>query len=471
MPTGKRPGYRVPDTATSLRGARVTVVGLGIEGVDLVRFLCGEGAEVTVSDARAAEALSVSLAAIEGCDARLSLGANRPKAAAGADLLFVSQGVPSSNPVLVEAETRGVPISSMLGLFLTRCPAPVTGITGSAGKTTTTRLVAAMLDAAAVEHVVGGNIGVGLLSLLEDIRPATCVVAEISHSQLDRLDTSPHLACVTNVSPNHLDRYAWSEYVDLKWRILRHQGDDDIAVLNADDEITRGFATRAPGRVVTTSTMGPTAGDGASLEGGVIVRTRRGERTEVMRRHQVALRGDHNVENVLSAVAVASELGVEPEVMGRAVSEFTGVEHRLEPVATVGGVEYVNDSIAVSPTRTLAGLRACATAVVLLLGGRDRRLPKQELGAEAARRCRAVVTFGEAGPLYAAAVRDAPGGAAVELREVSTVCEAVEVASKLARPGDVVLFSPAGASFDAYPNFEERGAAFRAAVHRLEGGV
>jgi UDP-N-acetylmuramoylalanine--D-glutamate ligase len=467
MGGGSRPGPPTADEGPGLRGARVSVVGLGIEGVDLVRFLTAEGADVTVSDARTAEALSESLAAIEGCEAVLSLGANRPEAAAGAEVVFVSQGVPSSNPVLREATERGIPISSMLGLFLERCPAPVTGITGSAGKTTTTSLVGAMLDTAGVEHVVGGNIGVGLLSLLGDIGRDTCVVAEISHSQLERLSTSPHIACVTNVTPNHLDRYSWSEYVDLKGRILRHQAIDDVAVLNLDNDITRGFVARAPGRVVTTSARGAIPGDGAVLAGGAILRTLRGETVEVMQRDQIALRGDHNVENVLAAVAVASQLGLGTEVMGRAVSAFSGVEHRLEPVATVAGVQYVNDSIASSPTRTVAGLRSCTSPVVLLLGGRDRQLPKRDLGLEAARRCRAVVTFGEAGHLYAAAVRDAAGGDAVPVQEVSTVEEAVEAASTLALEGDVVLFSPAGASFDAYRNFEERGGAFRDAVHQL----
>jgi UDP-N-acetylmuramoylalanine--D-glutamate ligase len=448
----------------------VTVVGLGIEGVDLVRFLSAEGADVTVSDTRQADDLADSLEAIHGCGATLSLGANRPVVTASTDVVFVSQGVPSSNPVVAAAQARGVTISSMLGLFLERCPVPVTGITGSAGKTTTTSLVGAMLDAAGLPHVVGGNIGVGLLSLLDQIGPETRVVAEMSHSQLERLTISPHVACVTNVTPNHLDRYTWSEYVDLKWRILCHQSGDDTAVLNVDNDLTRSFVARAPGRVVTTSMRTAIAGDGAMLAGDVVVRTLGGQTADVVRRQEIRLLGDHNVENVLSAVAVAGELGLSPEDIGTAVRCFRGVEHRLETVSTVDGVSWVNDSIASSPTRTVAGLRACTAPVVLLLGGRDRRLPKRELGIEATRRCRAVVTFGEAGSQYAAAVRGAPGGEAVAVREVTTVEEAVETARALARPGDVVLFSPAGASFDAYRNFEERGRTFRAAVRRLERG-
>ena len=452
-----------------LDGVPVCVVGLGIEGVDLVRFLVREGAAVVVSDMRPAEALTESLTAIAGCDVSLRLGDDHLDVPAGTEAVFVSQGVPTSNPLLQLAMAAGVPISTMLGLFLDLCPVAVTGITGSAGKTTITSLVGAVLDTAGLTHVVGGNIGVGLLGLLDDIGPRTVVVVEMSHAQLERVATSPHVACVSNVTPNHLDRFTWSEYVDLKRQILRYQTADDVAVLNLDNEVTRGFADDVHGRLVTTSMRTAPAGDGATLLDGNVVLTRAGETSAVMSRDEIRLRGDHNVENVLLAVAIAGKLGVGPAVIREAVGAFTGVEHRLQPVAIVAGVRYVNDSIASSPTRALAGLRACQEPVVMLLGGRDRRLPKEELAAEVGRRCRAVVTFGEDGHLFAAAVRDAPRGAAVVRREVTTLEEAVEAAAALAREGDVVLFSPGAASFDAYRGFEERGTAFRAAVDRLGG--
>ncbi|MEX2447110.1 MAG: UDP-N-acetylmuramoyl-L-alanine--D-glutamate ligase [Dehalococcoidia bacterium] len=453
----------------NLGEAKVTVVGLGIEGIDLVRFLAAEGAEVTVSDARPAEHLSDALAAIEDTGARLSLGANRVEDTERADAVFVSQGVPSSLPALRAAEANGVPISSMLGLFLERCPAPVAGITGSAGKTTTTALVGAMLDAAEEPHVVGGNIGVGLLSLLPEITPRTKVVAELSHTQLERVDRSPEVACVTNVTPNHLDRFSWADYVDLKRRIFRFQKPDDAAVFNLDDEVSRGFIEEAPGRVLATSRRRALPGDGAALEGERVVRVLDGEVAEVMPRAEIALRGEHNVENVLSAVAVGALLGISPEATAEAVRAFTGVPHRLEPVATVRGVLYVNDSIATAPERTLAGMRSFEERLVLLLGGRDKNLPVRALGEEVVRRCRAVVPFGEASELYARAVRETPGGEAVALRQVAEVPDAVEAAATLAEPGDVVLFSPAGTSFDAYRNFEARGRAFREAVESLGG--
>ena len=450
----------------------MTVIGLGIEGIDLVRFLTSEGAHVTVSDARPPEQLVTQLAAIEGCDARLSLGANRVEDAVEADALFVSQGVPNDLPALVAAEAKGVPVSSMLGVFLDRCPAPVCGITGSAGKTTTTALVGAMLEAAEIDHVVGGNIGVGLLAQLPSVSATTKVVVEMSHTQLERVSRSPEVACVTNVTPNHLDRFTWDAYVGLKRRVFRFQHPGDAAVFNVDDEVARGFSEEARQigtRVLTSSRRTRIAADGAMLEGDRIVRVLDGDAAEVMRRDEIALRGEHNVENVLSAVAAASLLGVSPEAAARAVRAFAGVPHRLEPVAVVDGVSYINDSIATAPERTLAGMRSFTEPLVLLLGGRDKNLPTSALGEEIVRRCRAVIAFGEATDLYAGAVRSTPGSDRVLLRQVADVPSAVRAAAEVAESGDVVLFSPAGTSFDAYQNFEARGQAFREAVAALRG--
>ncbi|TAK73504.1 MAG: UDP-N-acetylmuramoyl-L-alanine--D-glutamate ligase [Dehalococcoidia bacterium] len=456
----------------NLRGARVTVIGLGIEGIDLVRFLAAEGARVTVSDMRSADQLRDALRAIADSNATPSLGGNRVEDVIEADAVFVSQGVPSTLPALVAARERGIPLSSMLELFLERCPAPVTGITGSSGKTTTTSLTGAMLEASGQDYVVGGNIGVGLLSLLPQITPTTRVVAEMSHSQLERVHRSPHVACVTNVTPNHLDRYSWDEYIELKRNIVRYQGTDDVAILNYDNEITRSFAASTPARVLHTSRFEAIPGDGAVLDDGVLVRVLGGAREAVVPRSEVALRGEHNVENLLLAIAVASQIGCSAADCAQTARTFTGVLHRLEPVATAGGVLWVNDSIATTPERTLAGLRAYTEPLVLLLGGRDKYLPNDEMAAEAVRRCRAVVAFGESGDLYADAVREAARAAGSDLpvRRVETVEDAVATASGLVRAGDVVLFSPAGTSFDRYRNFEERGEAFRVAVRALGEG-
>ncbi|MPZ99766.1 MAG: UDP-N-acetylmuramoyl-L-alanine--D-glutamate ligase [Dehalococcoidia bacterium] len=451
----------------NLQGARVTVVGLGIEGIDLVRYLSAEGARVTVSDARPPEALGDALAAIEAAAPVLSLGANRPEDLVTADAVFVSQGVPAELPALREARERGVPISSMTALFMDRCPAPLTGITGSSGKTTTTALLGAMLAEAGADYVVAGNIGVGMLSMLDRVRPETRVVVELSHTQLQSVGHSPHLACVTNVTPNHLDRFSWAEYVALKRRIFEYQGQGDCVVLNLDDEVCAGFATEAPAAVAMTSMHRDVPGDGAMLRGGAVVRRTGGEERAVLPRDEIRLRGEHNVANVLAAVALAAQLDLDDAAIAGAVRGFEGVAHRLQPVGMHGGAQYINDSIATTPERTLAGIRSFTETVVLLLGGREKHLPMGELAREAQQHCRAVVTFGEAADLFASAVREAATGGRPRVEQATGVEDAVRAASRLARPGDVVLFSPAGTSFDAYPNFEARGRAFVQAVQSL----
>ena len=451
----------------NLNGARVTVVGLGVEGIDLVRYLAAEGARVTVSDARSREDLAEAITAIAGCDAALSLGENRAADLVEADCVFVSQGVPQELPALAAARERGVPLSSMTRLFMERCPAPIAGITGSSGKTTTTALIGAMLDATSDDYVVGGNIGTGLLSLLDRVGPETKVVVEFSHTQLESVTQSPHLACVTNVTPNHLDRYSWTSYVDLKRRIFSYQRPEDVAIFNVDDEVAAGFASEAPGAVEYTAMRRPLPGDGVELRGEAIVRVAGGRSIELMSRDEIPLRGDHNVANVLSALAVSTHLDVDDAVAAAAIRSFAGVPHRLEPVVTVAGVDYVNDSIATTPDRTLAGIRSFDQPIVLILGGRDKHLPLRELAAEVRERCRAVVTFGEAAELFGGAMRD--GAPDLELRETATVEEATRVAAELASAGDVVLCSPAGTSFDAYRGFEQRGDAFRRAARALAG--
>ncbi|HRC61613.1 MAG TPA: Mur ligase family protein, partial [Dehalococcoidia bacterium] len=307
------------------------------------------------------------------------------------------------------------------------------------------------------------------LGLLERINPHTRVMIELSHTQLETVTRSPELACVTNVTPNHLDHYSWSAYVALKRRIFQFQRPEDTCVFNLDNEVSASFARETPGRVAYTSLVRSLPGDGVALVDGVVTRFEGSTSFAVAARSDIRLRGQHNVENVLSAVALASRLGVSDQQAAAAIRTFTGVPHRLEPVATIADVVYINDSIATTPERTLAGMRSFEQPLVLLLGGRHKYLPVGELASEATRRCRAVIAFGEAGEMFASAVRDADGGSSVQVEQVADVETAVRAAHRLAQAGDVVLFAPAGSSFDAYPNFERRGAAYREAVRQLAG--
>ncbi len=448
----------------------VTVLGLGIEGVDLARYLASRGANVTISDAKSADALAPQIQELGNLSVNFSLGENKVRDIASADLLFVSQGVPLTLPAVEAAREAGVPISSMTKLFLERCTGKVIGITGSSGKTTTTALVGAMFAAAGRRHVVGGNIGTGLLALLDCITPETSVVLEMSHSQLETAEISPHIACVLNVTPNHLDRYTWEEYMALKLRILRSQSADDIAVLNLDDDVTGSLATETPARIVWFSARTAPSGSAAAFVRGDAIFWRRGTaETKLLTFDEIPLRGAHNVQNVLAAVAIAGAAELPLDAVASAVREFTPVPHRLELVGEIGGAAYYNDSIATTPERAIAGIRSFDEPVVVLLGGREKFLPLEELAEEAVRRCRAVVCFGEAGGQLEEALASAAGEADSELpiERVETLREAIGLAGTLAHPGDVVLVSPACASYDAYENFEQRGQDVRRVVQQL----
>ena len=467
-----------------MKDTRVLVVGLGIEGVALARFLAGRGARVTVTDDKPAEALTARMDQLAGLPVRYALGGTDPALAGEADTVFVSQSVPLTLPLLVEAWQRGVPVGSIVTVAYELFRGKVAAVTGSSGKTTTTSLVSAMFTAAGRDHVLAGNIGAWPLEELADAPADTWAVLEISHTQLQLTWRSPHVACVTNVTPNHLDQFTWDQYVDLKRNHVRHQTAEDLAVLNLDDEVSRGFERDTRGEVLHFSMAGDLPGDGAFLRENSIIWRRAGRETPVLPAAEIPLRGRHNVENVLAATAVAGAAGIPMEAVAAAVRTFRAVPHRLEKVAVVDGVSYYNDSIATAPERTLAGMRSFHEPLVLLLGGRDKKLPLEELAEECRTRCRAVITFGEAGRLFAHAVRagisprrhegtenENGGGGQPDdgpaIIEAGRLPEAVKLAAEVSRPGDVVLLSPAGTSFDAYANFERRGEHFRQLVAEL----
>ena len=448
----------------SYRGLRVGVVGLGVEGQDAVRFLHGEGAAaIIVSDQKPAERLREQTQTLAGIPFRLESGGNDVSIAERVDALFVSQGVADDLPLLVAARARGVPITATTRLFLQRCPAPVIGITGSAGKTTTTALVGEIFAAAGRSAFVGGNIGTDLLSRLAEIDAASTVVLEISHTQLMRTDRSPQLAAVLNITPNHLDQFTWNEYVDLKRHLVRHQRGEDIVVLPTDDATARSLAADTPAllhRFGVDAHRGP----GAYTAAGRVVWHDGSQAHEVLPISAIRLRGAHNLQNVLAAVSIAGASGASPEAAAKAIAAFGRVPHRLEEIATVDGALYVNDSIATAPERTIAALRSYDAPAVLLLGGRDKRLPLETLADEIAHKARAVIGFGEAGDTFLAPLRGAAAAGSPILRRAERLEEAVTAAREEARPGDVVLLSPAGTSFDAYDDYAARGRHFAALV-------
>jgi len=462
-----------------LAGKHVVVLGMARQGKALGRWLPTVGARVTLSDTRRADQLAADMAEFAGQPVEFVLGGHPLNLLDGCDVLCVSGGVPLTLPVVQEAFRRGVWVTNDAQLFLERCPAPVLGITGSAGKTTTTALVGAMCRASGVRTWIGGNIGEVLLDVLSQIAPEDVVVMELSSFQLELMTVSPAIAAVLNVTPNHLDRHGTMEaYAAAKAHIYLHQKPPDVAVFGRDDPVARRMSANAPARMAEFS-MREAVPSGAYLQDDYLLVTvgdsAPGTAFEVVcHRNAIRLRGDHNLLNTLAACAVAGAGYVPAEAMRAAIESFTGVEHRLETVAVIDGVTWVNDSIATAPERVIAALHSYREPVVLLAGGRDKKLPWDELAALAVTKCRAVIAFGEYGPQVAEhmnrAWSQAPEAMIERVAVVETLDQAVELARQVARPGDVVLLSPGGTSYDAYRDFAERGQHFRELVHSI-GGV
>jgi UDP-N-acetylmuramoylalanine--D-glutamate ligase len=455
-----------------LGGKRVVILGLARQGTALARWLCEIGARVTVSDLRHHDQLVEFLDELDGLDITYVLGEHPDWMLDRADLLCLSGGVPIDAPIVREAQRRGIRLGNDAQLFIERCPCHVIGITGSAGKTTTTSLVGAMCDAAGMLAWVGGNIGNPLIADLPYIRPDDVVVMELSSFQLEIMTASPHVAAILNVTPNHLDRHRTMEaYTEAKARILAAQVVGDVAVLGLDDPIAASLAGRAGHEVAYFSGRTP-VDVGAWLVNDTLVCRPRFDlpMEKVCTIGDINLRGYHNVLNTLAACAIAGVAGVPIPAMKKAIIAFKPVEHRLEVVREIGGVTWINDSIATAPERVIAALRAYSDKpVVLLLGGRDKKLPWGELAVLALQVCRAIITFGEAAPMIAQTIgelREAQGRE-TPVEQVGTLEEAIRLAQHLAQPGDVVLLSPGATSYDAYVDFAARGAHFKQIVGQL----
>ena len=449
-----------------LRDQRATVVGLAREGVDLARFLSRHGAKVLVTDIRSADALGEPLASLADLPLRYALGGHPVEQALEADVVYVSPGIPPTIPLIQEARARGLPISSSTKLFFDRCVAPIVGITGSSGKTTTTALVGRIFNAAGRRALVGGNIGVPLLSRLDEIDRDAWVILELSSFQLESLDQSPHVAAITNITPNHLDRHAsMAEYTEAKANIVRYQVPADWAVFNADDRGSAGLQTRARRLEFSLSR----AVDGAFLDGERLTLRANGRSNVVCQTSELRLRGRHNVANVLTACAVASAAGIAPDAMREVVTTFAGVDHRLQLIQVIDDVRYYDDSIATSPERSIAAIEAFeGESIILLAGGRDKHLPMEAWGRKIAASVHELVLFGECAPLVERAAR-AAGMPAERITHAGTVESATGIAHVIARKGDVVLLSPGGTSYDQFRDFEERGGHFARWVRSLAG--
>jgi UDP-N-acetylmuramoylalanine--D-glutamate ligase len=449
---------------------KFVVLGLARQGIALARWLAAQGAAVTLSDVKPAEQLQAAIESLRDVEVKYVLGGHPLSLLDECDVLCLSGGVPIDLPIVSEAQKQGIALTNDAQLFMERCPAPIVGLTGSAGKTTTATLVGEIMRAAHHTTWVGGNIGNPLIADLDSIMPMDCVVMELSSFQLELMTASPHVAAVLNITPNHLDRHPSMEaYIAAKAHILDYQTFGDIAVLGYDDAIARKLAGRANGYVRFFS-RDKIIGRGAFLRGDRLVVVQNQE-VEVCPLSDIQLRGAHNVLNVLAACALSAAMYVEPEVMAQVIREFKGVAHRLQLIRDFNGVRYYDDSIATAPERLMAGVQAFDEPIVLLAGGRDKHLPWEDAAKLIVARVRELIVFGEMADLVQGAVEaqlaQSEARTLERIHHVATLDEAMATAARLARSGEVVLLSPGGTSFDAFKDFAERGDKFQEFVRAL----
>lgn len=462
--------FTIQEYLDTLKGKKVAVLGIGISNTPLIHMLLRAGAKVTACDKRMREDFGGQIEELESLGCTVYLGGDYLDHLVGHDVIFRTPGMRPDLPQLLEAVESGSQLTSEMEVFFQVCPCPIIGITGSDGKTTTTTIIAQLLEAEGYNVYLGGNIGKPLLPDVGMMEESDYAVVELSSFQLMTMDLSPHIAVVTNLAPNHLDVHkSMGEYISAKENIFTHQHPKDRVILNADNEITASFAPTAPGQVTLFSRKGEPAGSAVFLRDNTIwVRDGEGERA-VLPREGILLPGDHNVENYMAAIGAVNGL-VKDETIRDFAGKFNGVEHRIELVRTLNGVRYYNDSIASSPTRTMAGLKCFPEKLILIAGGYDKHIPFDDLGPAIVEHVKLLILTGDTSAKIRAAVEAAPEYAegAPAIQEYKDFGDAVRAAHRCAQEGDVVILSPACASFDKFKNFMERGNTFKRLVKELE---
>ena len=451
---------------------KVTVMGLGLfgGGVGVAKFLVSQGADVIVTDLKSAEELSASLKLLNGLPVKFRLGKHSEGDFADTDMLVVNPAVPDDSRFLQIACDNNVHIDSELNIFFRLVPAPIIGITGSNGKSTTTSLLGEMLKEAGIKTWVGGNIGVSLLEHLDEIKPDDVVVLEISSFQLDllsRIEMSPHISIVTNIAPNHLDRHKTMEnYIGAKKTMIRYQTEDDYTILNYDDPALREWEGECKSRILWFSAT-------KELEHGAFLRN-----SEIIINHnsnviscpiQTNIKGNHNRLNMMAASYAAIAMHADVGSIKNAIAGFTGLEHRLEYVDTINEVQYYNDSKATTPEAAIAGIKAFDNPTILIAGGYNKKVSLSQFARECAKNTKCVILVGGTANNIQELIQDVKGEKAEPDVYIATYLdESVRKAYAIAETGDVVLLSPACASYGMFTNYEERGKRFKELVHRLE---
>ena len=450
-------------------GRRVLILGAARQGLALARWLTLHGARVTLSDMRSEADLRVVRESLAEYAIHWELGGHPLEMLDSTDVLCLSGGVPLTLPIVAEAMKRGIPLSNDSQIFMEAVPCKTIGITGSAGKTTTTTLVGNMAkNAYGDKAYIGGNIGDPLINYVDNMQTDDLAILELSSFQLDQMTISPNVAAILNVTPNHLDRHGTMEaYIAAKARILEFQSEKDAAVLGRDDKGSWSLRNKVHGKLYTFSLDELEEGlNGTYLQDGLLNLRDGDAYLPLILREKITLRGDHNVSNVLAAFAIGHAAGFPLDSMLEAVDDFRGVPHRLELVRELRGVRWYNNTIATAPERTIAAIRAFDEPIVLLLGGRDKDLPWNDLLRLVSERVDHVVLFGEAADKIQKMMVGLDAKRFTVTR-TDKLHEAVVKAAEVAEAGDVVLLSPGGTSFDEFKDFAERGERFREWVQAL----
>ncbi len=451
----------------SIKHKRIAVIGIGVSNTPWIELLLRSGCHVTACDKRSAAEMGEAAERLSELGARLRLGEDYLE---GLDqnIIFRTPGLLPFDSHLEAARARGSIVTSEMELFFSLCPCRTIAVTGSDGKTTTTTIISELLKAQGYRVHLGGNIGNPLLCELPDIRPEDFAVLELSSFQLHSMLCRPNVAVITNLTPNHLDKHKdFQDYIDAKRSIFINQSPEDLLILNRNDEHSDYYASFARSRVHWFSDTQPVE-DGAFLDNGVLYRACGGKRTEIMRADEIRIPGRHNVQNYLTAFAATEGL-VDPDTCRSVAKAFAGVEHRLEEVRVLHGVTFINDSIASSPTRTIAGLRAVKRKPIVIAGGYDKHIPFDPLGDELCLRAKHVILCGATADKIRDAILASPNypGSGLTFEKIDRFADAVHSAGARAGEGDIVLLSPACAAFDQFKNFAERGKTFKKLVMEL----
>ena len=452
-----------------LKFRKVAIIGLGVSNNPLIDYMFQKNANVTIFDDREEESIKKEiLDKIKEYKFKFYFGKNCLENLKNFDIILRSPSCLPTRPELENESSRGAIVTSEIELLIKMCPCKVIGVTGSDGKTTTTSLINSILQKAGIKTYLGGNIGRPLFTKLNEITPEDIVVLELSSFQLMDMDVSPNISVITNITPNHLNIHKdYQEYIESKKNIFKFQNEDDILILNYDNEITRNCSKEANSRVVFFS--GKTKlEDGFIVDEKIVKECKEGIRKHILDTKDVILRGNHNFENIATAIAATRTL-VDTDIAVEAIKEFKPVEHRLEFVREIDNVKWYNDSVSSSPTRTIAGLRSFDEDIILIAGGYDKNLDYEAIAKPIVEKVKGLILIGQtSGKIYEAVKKELENqGKNLDIYMQDNLKDTVNLAKKIAKPGQIVLFSPASASFDMFKNFADRGMKFKDLVNNL----